>query len=327
MTPDVDLPGRRGGGPVGDRPDSHTAPGAASFLDYLLRVSPTAGRAAPVAGTGQHIAAPQPGPGGGAPLVHGTTIIAMITAAGVLMAGDRRATSGNVIASSDIVKVHPADSYSAIGIAGVAGLGLELIKLFQVELEHYEKIEGTSLSLEGKASRLASMIRGNLGLTMQGLATVPLFAGFDVAAGTGRIYSFDVTGGRYAESEHHGIGSGSWFARGSLKKLWRRDLTEADAVAVAVEALYDAAEDDSATAGPDAVRRIWPVVAVVDADGYREVSDDTLAGEVEDLLRRRSSAAAPPRELPPPSPAPPSAGPPPAVPPPPPAHGEGGVAP
>lgn len=282
--PDPDLPGRSGG----RLPGAYTTPGSASFVDFLSRVSPVqpSGSGASLPGVN---AVEQPGgqtPG----IVHGTTIIAMETAAGVLMAGDRRATSGNVIANSDIVKVHPADAYSAIGIAGVAGLGLELIKLFQVELEHYEKIEGVSLSLEGKASRLASMIRGNLGLTLQGLAAVPLFAGYDLASGTGRMYSFDVTGGRYSETEHHGIGSGSWFARGSLKKLWRRGLAEADAVSVAVEALYDAADDDSATGGPDLVRRIWPVVAVVDAQGYREISTDVLGATVDALVQRRSAA-------------------------------------
>ncbi len=296
MTSDFEWPDRRGGGAAGH--GAHAAPGAASFVDYLQRVSPVVPVLAPPLSGGSAGADDRSVMSPHAGMVHGTTIIALSTASGVLMAGDRRATSGNVIANSDIVKVHPADHFSAIGIAGVAGLGLELIKLFQVELEHYEKIEGTSLSLEGKASRLASMIRGNLGMTMQGLAVVPLFAGFDVATNTGRIYSFDVTGGRYVETDHHGIGSGSWFARGSLKKLWRRGLTEAEAVAVAVAALYDAAEDDSATGGPDVVRRIWPVVAVVDAQGYREIDQDVLALTVDDLIAGRASAATPEPERP-----------------------------
>ncbi len=265
-------------------PAEYTTPGSASFVDFLARVQPPGDASASVVPTSPTAAHP-------VPVTHATTIIAMALTGGVLMAGDRRATSGNVIANSDIVKVYPADAYSAIGIAGVAGLGLELIKLFQVELEHFEKIEGTALSLEGKASRLASMIRGNLGLTMQGLATVPLFAGYDIASGRGRIYSYDVTGGRYLEADHHGIGSGSWFARGSLKKRWRPDLGEADAISVAVEALYDAADDDSATGGPDPVRGIWPVVAVVDAGGYREIAESVLAATVTDLLARRRADA------------------------------------
>lgn len=268
---------------AGRLPSAFTTPGTSSFSEFLSAVSPGAADAVRRDG-GQQI------PADLAP--HGTTILAIETADGVLVAGDRRATAGNVVASRDIVKVHPADRYSAIGIAGVAGIGIELIKLFQVELEHFEKLEGTTLSLEGKANRLAAMIRGNLGLTMQGLAVVPLFAGYDHTTGRGRIYSFDVTGGRYAESDFHSIGSGSWFARGSLKKLWRRDMSSDEAVRVAVEALFDASEDDTATGGPDVVRRIWPVVAVVDAAGYREVSEPDLAGVVEDLLRRRTGSPA-----------------------------------
>jgi proteasome beta subunit len=264
---------RPGAGPPG-LPAPFLTPGSSSFHEFLAAV----GRRPDLpAATGSLDGA----------VPHGTTILALETADGVLVAGDRRATSGNVVASRDIIKVHPADRYSAIGIAGSAGIGLELIKLFQVELEHFEKIEGTSLSIEGKATRLATMIRGNLGLVLQGLAAVPLFAGYDAGEGRGRIFSFDVTGGRYPESDFHAIGSGSWFARGALKKLWRRQMPPADAVAVAVEALYDAADDDTATGGPDPVRRIWPVVAVVDAGGYREVPDDELAGVVAELLARR----------------------------------------
>ena len=156
---------------------------------------------------------------------HGTTIVALTYAGGVVMAGDRRATMGNLIAHREIEKVFAADEYSCVGIAGTAGIAIELVRLFQVELEHYEKIEGTLLSLDGKANRLASMIRGNLGMAMQGLAVVPLFAGFDLDRGIGRIFSYDVTGGRYEEHDHHSVGSGSLFARGSLKKLWRPGLT------------------------------------------------------------------------------------------------------
>lgn len=283
---------RRPGAGSGRLPAPFLTPGTSSFHEFL---SALGGHPGVPAGAGGGVPGSVPGQGGGvmpappsdASPPHGTTILAVETADGVLVAGDRRATSGNVVASRDIVKVHPADRFSAIGIAGVAGLGLELIKLFQVELEHFEKIEGTSLSLEGKANRLAAMIRGNLGLVLQGLAAVPLFAGFDPGAGRGRIYSFDVTGGRYPETDFHAIGSGSWFARGALKKLWRRGMSVPDAISVAIEALYDAADDDTATGGPDPVRRIWPVVAVVDADGYREIPQDDLAGVVADLLARR----------------------------------------
>ena len=193
------------------------------------------------------------------------------------MAGDRRATMGNLIANRDMEKVFATDEYSLVGIAGTAGLAIELVRLFQVELEHYEKIEGTLMSLEGKANRLASMIRGNLGMAMQGLSVVPLFAGFDHDAGQGRIFSYDVTGGCYEEHDHHSVGSGSLFARGALKKLYRRAGSAQDALRTAVEALYDAADDDSATGGPDVGRRIWPTVGIVDDDGARFVPDDEIA--------------------------------------------------
>jgi proteasome beta subunit len=203
------------------------------------------------------------------------------------MAGDRRATAGNLIANREIEKVFAADEYSAVGIAGTAGLAVELVKLFQVELEHYEKIEGALMSLEGKANRLATMIRGNLGLAMQGLAVVPLYAGYDHDEGRGRIFSYDVTGGCYEERDHHGVGSGSLFARGALKKLWRPDLDANGAVRVVLEALYDAADDDSATGGPDVGRRIWPVIATIDADGFRRIEDPELGAMVEALVASR----------------------------------------
>lgn len=218
---------------------------------------------------------------------HGTTIIALRGPFGVVMAGDRRATMGNVISQKDIEKVFPADELSVVGIAGVAGLAIELVRLFQVELEHYEKIEGVPLSLDGKANRLATLLRSNLGMAMQGLAVVPLFAGFDVDRERGRIYSYDVTGGRYEEHDFHAVGSGSFFARGSLKKLYRPDLTMDAAVDVALEGLYDAADDDSATGGPDLARRIFPVVAAVDAAGVRMLREDELERRVSALVARR----------------------------------------
>jgi proteasome beta subunit len=225
--------------------------------------------------------------GGTLELPHGTTIVALTYDGGVVMAGDRRATMGNLIANRDMEKVFAADQYSAVGIAGTAGLAIEIVKLFQVELEHYEKIEGTLLSLEGKANRLATMIRSNLAMAMQGLAVVPMFAGFDLPTMGGRIFSYDVSGGCYEEHDHHSVGSGSLFARGAMKKLWHPDMDAAAATRVAVEALYDAADDDSATGGPDLSRRIWPTLAVVDADGLRFLDDDTLAAVVGQIVADR----------------------------------------
>ncbi len=259
-------------------PSAFFAPGASSFSDFVTQVAPdlrtrldaAAGRA-----------------DGTAP--HGTTIVAVTFAGGVVMAGDRRATMGSMIAQRDIEKVFPADDLSCVGIAGSAGVATELVRLLQVELEHYEKIEGTRLSLDGKANRLATMIRANLPLAMQGLAAVPLFAGYDVDRAEGRIFSYDLTGGRYEEHEHYSVGSGSLFARGSLKKLHRSGQPQAAAVRVCVEALWDAADDDSATAGPDLARRIFPVVAVVDEHGYRRVPDDDVGTVVAAVVTDRSA--------------------------------------
>jgi proteasome beta subunit len=213
--------------------------------------------------------------------------VAVTHAKGVIMAGDRRATMGNVIAQRDIEKVFPADEYSCVGIAGTAGLAIEMVRLFQVELEHYEKLEGATLSLEGKANRLSTMIRGNLQMAMQGLAVVPLFAGFDLEQGIGRIFSYDVTGGRYEEHSFHSVGSGSSFARSALKKKYTDDVTEEAAIKLAVDALYDAADDDSATGGPDLTRKIFPVVMTVDADGLRRIADPQIEAVVEQIVAER----------------------------------------
>lgn len=222
---------------------------------------------------------------------HGTTIVAATFDGGVLMGGDRRATMGNLISSRDIEKVYAADSYSVIGIAGAAGIAIEMVRLYQVELEHYEKIEGMTMSLDGKANRLAAMIRGNLGAAMQGLAVVPLFAGFDLdaAAGVnpGRIFSYDVTGGNYEERGYASVGSGSLFARGSLKKTWRPGLSADAATRSLVEALYDAADDDSATGGPDLTRRIFPIIYSVTADGYRRLDDAEVGSIADDVIGAR----------------------------------------
>jgi proteasome beta subunit len=258
-------------------PSAYLTPGTSSFAEFVGAVSPEllpSRRVLP--------------PGSAADLApHATTIVAATFPGGVVMAGDRRATMGNVIAQRDIEKVFPADEYSVGGIAGSAGLAVEMVRLFQTELEHYEKIEGITLSMAGKANRLAALIRSNLGMAMQGLAVVPLFAGFDHATGGGRIFSYDVTGGRYEETAFHSVGSGSLFARGALKKLYRADLSESDCVLAIVQALYDAADDDSATGGPDLTRRIFPVVHVITADGGRRVPDADVADLADRMLAGR----------------------------------------
>lgn len=225
-----------------------------------------------------------------AAIPHGTTIVALTCEAGMVMAGDRRATMGNIIAQKDIEKVFEADEHSVIGIAGAAGIAVELVRLFCVELEHYEKIEGVPLTLDGKANRLSTLLRNNLGLAMQGLAVVPLFGGYDLDARKGRIFSYDVTGGRYEERDHYAVGSGSTFARGSLKKLFRPEMAAPQAVMTAIEALYDAADDDSATGGPDMARRIFPVVATVDSDGVRIWDEEAIRPIVDRVVEARMAS-------------------------------------
>ncbi|WP_256104639.1 proteasome subunit beta [Streptomyces sp. ODS05-4] len=263
---------------TGRLPAAFLTPGSSSFMDFLSDHSPELlpGKRTlpPVQGA---IEAP-----------HGTTIVAASFPGGVVLAGDRRATMGNMIAQRDIEKVFPADEYSAVGIAGTAGLAVEMVKLFQLELEHFEKVEGVQLSLEGKANRLSTMIRGNLGMAMQGLAVVPLFAGYDVDRDKGRIFSYDVTGGRSEEQQGYAAtGSGSIFARGSLKKLYRDDLTEEQVITAVVQALYDAADDDSATGGPDVARRIYPIVTVITEDGFRRLTDAESSEIARSILERR----------------------------------------
>ena len=261
----------------GRLPAAYLTPGSSSFAEFLGDHAPDLlpGRRTPPA-TALTTEAP-----------HGTTIVALAFPQGVVMAGDRRSTMGNYIAQRDIEKVFHADDYSCVGIAGAAGIAVEMVRLFQVELEHYEKIEGTTLSLEGKANRLAQMIRGNLGMAMQGLAVVPLFAGYDLETDEGRIFSYDITGGRYEEHKFHSVGSGSLFARGALKKLYRDDLTPEEAVSACLQALYDAADDDSATGGPDLTRRIFPVVWVVTADGGARLADEEVAAIADRVVSGR----------------------------------------
>ncbi|MFC5803670.1 proteasome subunit beta [Streptomyces formicae] len=262
---------------TGRLPAAFLTPGSSSFMDFL-------GEQSPELLPGKRVLPPVQGV---IEAPHGTTIVAASFPGGVVLAGDRRATMGNVIAQRDIEKVFPADEYSAVGIAGTAGLAVEMVKLFQLELEHFEKVEGAQLSLEGKANRLSTMIRSNLGMAMQGLAVVPLFAGWDVDREKGRIFSYDVTGGR---SEEHGFaatGSGSIFARGSMKKLYREDLTEEQATTLVVQALYDAADDDSATGGPDVARRIYPIVTVITDEGFRRLTEAESSEIARSILERR----------------------------------------
>ncbi|EFQ84033.1 proteasome, beta subunit [Aeromicrobium marinum DSM 15272] len=259
-------------------PEAFHTPGSSSFTDFLHQHAPDL------------VPGRETGPGSLEGITHGTTIVAATFPGGVVMAGDRRATMGNVIAQRDIQKVFATDEYSCVGIAGTAGIAVEMTRLFRVELEHYEKIEGTVLSTDGKANRLATLIRGNLGMAMQGLAVVPLLAAYDLDHGVGRIFAFDVTGNKNEERTFHSVGSGSLFARGSLKKLYRDDLSESETVTAVIQALYDAADDDSATGGPDMARRIFPMVAAITADGFRAYPDDETAAIADQVVAARLRA-------------------------------------
>lgn len=245
--------------------------GRASFTDYLRQVAPEA----------------LPTGSGDVALPHGTTIVSVIYAGGVVMGADRRATVGNLIAQRDIRKVFPADDHCLVGIAGVAGVALEVARLLQVELVHYEKVEGSPLSLDGKANRLGGMVRGNLELSMQGLVALPVMAGYDVASHRGRIFSYDAAGGRYEESGFFSVGSGAPYARGALKKMFRPGFTEDDAVVAVVQALVDSADDDSATAGPDPYRQLYPNVSSASESGIREWRVEELEPLVADVLSAR----------------------------------------
>jgi proteasome beta subunit len=261
------------------RPEHDPGP---SFTEVLRRVG--VDPFATISGS-----SPAPGSplGGAAPfeLRHGTTIAAIRYAEGVVMAGDRRATAGSSIAHRTMDKVHPADRHSGVAIAGAAGPAIEMVRLFQLQLEHYEKVEGSAISLEGKANQLSQMVRSNLGMAMQGFVVVPLFAGYDLRRGIGRIYTYDPTGGRYEETDFHADGSGGRDARTTIKLGWRADMSRSEAIELAVRALWEAADEDSATGGPDVVRGIYPTVATITEAGFERV-------EVEEVAERFASVVA-----------------------------------
>ena len=264
----TDIPGLAPSGPFGANP---------SFVDLLRLARPEA--IPPV------LQSPLPA---GVPAPHGTTVLGLKFDGGIVMAGDRRATAGYSIADAKMRKVFAADDYSAIAIAGAAGQAVELVKLFQLELEHYEKITGDRLSLEGKANRLAQMIRGNLPMAMQGLVVVPLFGGFDERRDEGRLFYYDATGGRWEEDDYQTTGSGGAPAKNSLKKRWRPGLGREEAVRTAVEALIDAADEDVATGGPDPVRGIYPILLTVTAEGAADVAESEVSAATASVLADRS---------------------------------------
>jgi len=259
---------------------------SSSFSDFLRRQAP---HLLPAGGS------ESVGSNAGSSLPHGTTIVALKFPGGVLIAGDRRSTQGNMIAGRDVQKVYVADDYTATGIAGTAAIAVEFARLYAVELEHYEKLEGVALTFAGKVNRLAIMVRGNLGAALQGFVALPLLVGFDLGdpnpQAAGRIVSFDAAGGWNLEDEgYQSVGSGSIFAKSSMKKLYSRVEDADSALHVAVEALYDAADDDSATGGPDLVRGIYPTAVVIEADGAVEVEETRIAQVAREVIQSRSRA-------------------------------------
>ncbi len=226
-----------------------------------------------------------------AQITHGTTVLAIRYSDGVLMAGDRRATSGHLISHRSIQKVFPADRHSGVAIAGAAGPAMEMVRLFQLQLEHYEKVEGSALTLDGKANQLSQMLRTHLPAAMQGLGVVPLFAGYDPRQEEGRLFQFDITGGRYEERDFAAIGSGGLHASTVVKLRHHDGMSSDEVIDVAIEALFQAADEDIATGGPDMVRGIYPVVAQITADGFERLGDDEVAARTGTLLARLGSAS------------------------------------
>ena len=252
------------------RPDDDPGP---SFAELLRRTG----------------AVPPPPDGMLEGVTHGTTVLAIRYADGVVMAGDRRATSGHLISHRTMEKVYPADRHSGVAIAGAAGPAMEMVKLFQLQLEHYEKLEGGQLSLEGKANQLSQMVRSHLPAAMQGMAVVPLFAGYDVRRQQGRLFQYDVTGGRYEEHDFGTTGSGSLHAGTVVKLGYRQNLDRGNTIDLAIQALFQAADEDSATGGPDLVRGIYPTVATITAQGFERVTEDEVADRFRDLVARLST--------------------------------------
>jgi proteasome beta subunit len=273
-----------------DQPLPMFAPGSdpgPSFFELLRRTAPDALPGANFPAVHLSAGGPSSSP---IQVPHGTTIVCIKFAGGVAMAGDRRATEGYSIASRRIDKVSQCDHWSAMAIAGAAGPGMEMVRLLQTELEHYEKVEGEPLSLEGKANKLSQMIRANLPAAMQGLVVVPLFCGYDLRKGEGRLYKYDVTGGKYEEADYATTGSGSVHARNWIKAGFKPEMTPEDAVNLGLLALFQAADEDSATGGPDLVRHIYPTVAVVDRNGYVKLADDDVERRALELLQSGRSA-------------------------------------
>ena len=233
---------------------------------------------------GPHEFHPSPFP---QPFAHGTTVLAFKYTEGVLIAGDRRATEGFQIAENRMEKVYKTDDFSAMAIAGAAGPCVEMAKLFSIELEHYEKLDGVQLSCEGKANRLGQMVKANLPLVMQGLVVIPLFVGYDTKREQGRIFKYDITGGRYEETEFHSVGSGGKDARLLLKERYQKDLSEQAAARIALRALANASEEDVGTGGPDPIRRIYPSMKVVNRQGVQDIEENTLATLWDELIQSR----------------------------------------
>ena len=267
-----------------------------SFSEHLRQHAPDLLPGSGFAALSQPTAAGNPGGGAAGDIApHGTTVVAVSYRGGVLIAGDRRSTQGNLLAGRDVEKVHITDTYSATGIAGTVGMAIELVRLFAVELEHYEKIEGVSLTFDGKANKLSKMVRDNLPAAMQGLAVVPLLVGFDPQAAdpdrSGRIVSYDVVGGRSEERfGFTAVGSGSMFARTSLKKLYTKGIDADRALRIAVESLVDASDDDTATGGPDLLRGIYPTAILIDEEGAAEVAESRLEEIARGIAADRQAA-------------------------------------